>query len=310
MASYNRFQLDTLTVNQKSLILLISVAFTAAAWLSMAWWQEAVNKASSQTPSVGLGGYSLVGPPVELTQMSYNASGITYSPETDSLFAIANNPTYIVELNKQGSELRKIPLHGYDDTEGLVFLGGGRFAILEEDTRSVVLVDIDPSTESLSREHGKIVSFPITYKRNKGFEGVAFNPQDQSLFVVNERQPRALYHIQGAVNPEAVNFSISSPWSLEENSLNKSDLSGLHFDQRTGHLLILSDESKSLTEANLNGEWVSRLSLSSSKAGFERGVPQAEGVTMDDDGMLYILSEPNLLYRLAPPSAPVRAQGT
>jgi uncharacterized protein YjiK len=41
-------------------------------------------------------------------------------------------------------------------------------------------------------------------------------------------------------------------------------------------------------EATLDGKEVSRLSL--------RGVTQAEGVTMDDEGTIYICSEPSVFY--------------
>jgi len=36
------------------------------------------------------------------------------------------------------------------------------------------------------------------------------------------------------------------------------------------------------------------------EAGFNRlktSIPQAEGITMDDQGILYIISEPNLIYQ-------------
>ncbi|WP_439134586.1 SdiA-regulated domain-containing protein [Pseudomaricurvus sp.] len=298
-----------LSLHQKYLTWLASGLLAACGWLLISSWSSLFQEAY-QGQTLALDEYRLISPPVELQMMTYNASGLTYNPDTDSLFAVANNPPYIVEMDKQGQELRKITLDGFDDTEGLVFLGNGRYAIIEEDHRSVVIVRIDPETDVLRRAEGKSVTFPLTQKNNKGFEGVAFDSAAQSLFVVNEQQPREIYRIDGAVDPEALSFSITTPWSMEDNSLDKSDLSGLHYDHRTGHLLILSDESKALTESTIEGRAISRLSLSSSRAGFVDGVPQAEGITMDNDGMLYILSEPNLLYRLAPPRGPVAAKSS
>lgn len=303
MIAYN----TKLSLVQKYLTFFAVATVALGGWLAVSSWSSFVQEAY-HGQSLALNEYRLVSPPVELQMMTYNASGLTYSSDTDSLFAVANNPPYIVEMDKHGQELRKIDLNGFDDTEGLVFLGNGRFAIVEEDHRSVVIVSIGPETDVLRRAEGRSVTFPLTQKNNKGFEGVAFDSLAQSLFVVNESQPREIYRIDGAVDPEALSFSITTPWSMEDNSLDSSDLSGLHFDRRTGHLLVLSDESKALTEATIEGRLISRLSLSSSKAGFGDSVPQPEGVTMDDDGMLYILSEPNLFYRMAPPKAPVAAQ--
>ncbi|MBU3071398.1 SdiA-regulated domain-containing protein [Aestuariicella sp. G3-2] len=300
---------NNLSLFQKYLTTLAAAVFLVSGWWAVSSWSSLFAEAY-QGKTLALADYRLVGEPIELQIMTYNASGLTYNRDTDSLFAVANNPPYVVEMDKQGQELRKIPLEGFDDTEGMVFLGNGRYAIIEEDHRSVVIVGIDAETTTLNRANGRSVSFPLTQKNNKGFEGVAYNAADQSLYVVNERQPREIYRIAGAVDPDALSFSITTPWSMEDNSLGNSDLSGLHFDQGTGHLLVLSDESKALTETTTDGRKVSRLSLSDSGAGFGESVPQAEGVTMDDDGMLYILSEPNLLYRLAPPQAPVAAKSS
>ena len=74
------------------------------------------------------------------------------------------------------------------------------------------------------------------------------------------------------------------------------DLSSLQFDERTGHLLALSDESKLLLELNLEGRPISVLSLEKGRHGLKKSVPQAEGVAMDEDGTVYVVSEPNLFY--------------
>lgn len=79
----------------------------------------------------------------------------------------------------------------------------------------------------------------------------------------------------------------------------KTDLSGLHFDRKSKHLLILSDESKLLTEAD-GDQTISYLELEKVWHGLKQSIPQAEGVTLDDDGNLYIISEPNLFYHFSP----------
>jgi uncharacterized protein YjiK len=76
-----------------------------------------------------------------------------------------------------------------------------------------------------------------------------------------------------------------------------TDLSSVVFDQRSGHLLLLSDESKLLIEMTDVGKVVSFRSLATGFAGLQKGIPQAEGVTTDTEGYLYIVSEPNLFYR-------------
>ena len=74
------------------------------------------------------------------------------------------------------------------------------------------------------------------------------------------------------------------------------DLSSLQFDERSGHLLALSDESRLLLELDVQGKPLSTLSLRKGAHGLKAAVPQAEGVAMDDAGTLYMVSEPNLFY--------------
>lgn len=287
--------------NQKRRVVLAAAVLIAGAGIPFTLGLYSGGSEAHIGNAVGLDKYRLLQPPIELSMLVSNASGITYNPDTDTLFAISNSPTYVVEMDKQGRELRKIALDGFQDTEDLTYLGEGRFAIVEERLRSVVIVDIDGHTQSVDRSDSRSMALPqVNDGRNKGFEGIAYDPEAQSLFVVNEDEPRQLFRIDGFVDEADDHFSVTHPWDLEENSLGKKDLSGVHFDRATGHLLMLSDESRSLTESTVAGQKISKLSMSIFRAGFTRNIRQAEGVAMDDHGTLYILSEPNLLYLLGP----------
>ena len=74
------------------------------------------------------------------------------------------------------------------------------------------------------------------------------------------------------------------------------DLSSLHYDEDYGHLLAVSDESHVLLEMGPNGQPISHLSLRAGPHGLKHDVPQAEGMTMDATGNIYLVSEPNLFY--------------
>lgn len=52
-----------------------------------------------------------------------------------------------------------------------------------------------------------------------------------------------------------------------------------------------------LLELDENGEQVSFMTLLGGFNGLNNRVPRAEGVAMDDQGTLYIVSEPDLFYR-------------
>jgi len=81
------------------------------------------------------------------------------------------------------------------------------------------------------------------------------------------------------------------------------DLSSLQYDERSGHLLALSDESFLVLELDIDGRPLSSLSLLNGRHGLNTRVPQAEGIAMDDAGTLYLVSEPNLFYVFKKPEA-------
>ena len=86
--------------------------------------------------------YRLAGTPVSITGLEDNASGITYSPHSNTLFMVVNNPEKIYELSLSGHMLRIIFLSGFDDTEGIAHIEGDRFVILEERRSTLSLVNI------------------------------------------------------------------------------------------------------------------------------------------------------------------------
>ena len=113
------------------------------------------------------------------------------------------------------------------------------------------------------------------------------------LYGVKEKHPRKVYAFAVRAGAEE---KVRAPWDAERKSLGMKDLSGIHFHAPTRHLLILSDESRCLVECTTSGVEVSRMSLARGSAGLKSSVPQPEGVTMDGEGRLYIVSEPNMLY--------------
>jgi uncharacterized protein YjiK len=78
------------------------------------------------------------------------------------------------------------------------------------------------------------------------------------------------------------------------------DFSGLHFDSDSDHLLILSEESKRVSQISLAGEVISSMKLEKGLASlFKNDISKPEGITMDDARNIYIVGEPNLFYRFA-----------
>lgn len=84
-------------------------------------------------------------------------------------------------------------------------------------------------------------------------------------------------------------------WSLR-------DLSSVTYHTETGHLLMLSDESRLIKEYDEDGNALGALALWKGFHGLKAHVPQAEGIAVGTDKSIYIMSEPNLFYVFKPQS--------
>ena len=226
-----------------------------------------------------------------------NLSGITYSDQSKTFFLVADNPPKVYNIDKSGRCLREISLIGFDDTEGIVYLGGIMFAIVEEKENRINIVEISDTATILDRSE-VINSLQIYMKKpdNKGFEGIAYDEVKQRIYVVNEKHPKQLIAIDGMVNKNK-KMKITIDFKVLPRYLFMVDLSGLHFDTKTRHMLYVSDESDVVAEGSIDGEVIRYMELKKGYAGLKDDLHQAEGITMDDDGNIYIICEPNLFYQ-------------
>jgi uncharacterized protein YjiK len=226
-------------------------------------------------------------------------SGITYSSETKTLFIVTDDPPKIYSIDKSGRCLREISLIGFDDTEGIVHLGGKMFAIVEEDEHRINLFEISDTTTTIDRTE-VINSLQIDMKKpdTKGFEGIAYDGVEQRIYLVNEKRPKQLIAIDGLLKKYR-KIRIKIDLRVLPRYLFMDDLSGLHFDTKSRHMLFLSHESNLVAEVSLDGEVISYMELKKGYSGLKDDVLKAEGITMDDDGNIYIIAEPNLFYQFA-----------
>ncbi len=257
--------------------------------------ETAKPKSKPRLKSLGLDGYVLKSGPTRIEGIKKNASGIAYNPDTKSFFVVTNKPKRVYEITGTNKNLREIMLSGFSDTEGIAYLGGGKYAIVEEKRRTVCIVSIGKDTKKVKRSRGKLVLIDPKDAGNMGLEGVAYDPVTKYFYLAKEKDPKKVYKISRE-NVEKGKAEITNPWDAEKDALKLRDISDLYWHAPSGHLLVLSHESACLVECTPDGKEISRLSLSAGSAGLKAAIPQAEGVTVDSAGTLYICSEPNMLY--------------
>lgn len=264
------------------------------AWFSVQEWQHGEQW---REQSLWLGDYRVVIEAKPIANIR-DVSALTYDPDRRSLFSVTNKPAKVIELSLQGDLLRTIDLEGFGDPEAIEYVAPGTYVIADEREQRLVKVRIDDATRVLDAADFQQLSLGIGRNGNKGFEGLAYDAKNQRLLVAKERDPVRIFEVLGFPHVDE-----SKPLVLQVNTDPKRDarlfvrdLSSLDFDAATGHLLALSDESRLVIELNADGKPISTLSLLRGQHGLQRSVPQAEGIATDDDGNLYLISEPNLFY--------------
>jgi uncharacterized protein YjiK len=235
-----------------------------------------------------------------------NLSGITYDDDHDRLLAITNSyPMELLELSKSGDIQARYPLVGFEDAEGLAYLGKGRLAISDEQLQRLSVITLPDHPQPIDASQAQWITLGINPTHsNKGFEGVTYDRQHDRLYAIKERAPRQLFEVTGlvnALNGGPLHLTVNDRRHWVKRSVFATDLSDGYYDARTGHLLLLSDQAKNISELDSDGRFVSIRSLRAAIGGLGRDAPQPEGITMDNAGNLYVVSEPNLFYRFSKP---------
>lgn len=256
------------------------------------YWKERSVSAKQRAASIWLPGYELA---LETTLAGLEedqTSGLSWNPETGTLFTVTGNDPQLVEFTPGGVVLRRIRLTGFSDPEAVEVLDDGRMGVVDERRRLVAVFRLSPEAESLDLDQALTYDLGFKDAGNKGFEGLAWNPRSRRLLLAKERDPQGLFELALPEPGEPV--GVLEP--LTQQPLLVRDISSVAIDPRTGHTLMLSDESRVLVEFDLQGQPRSFIRLLGGLNGLVDGIEQAEGVTIDEQGNIYVVGEPNRFY--------------
>ena len=283
--------------------------FAAACGLALA-----ALSASAQVTSVDLSTYTRTGrynlpeptrTPGGPNLLAQEASAITYDRDRGTLFVLGDGGTAIVEVSLTGTLIGSMTLSGFDDPEGLTYIGNGQFVMAEERNRYANLFSYRAGS-TLTTAGAQRVQLGTTIG-NIGNEGISYDPLTGGYIVVKEKQPEGIF--QTTIDFAAGTASNGSPSTvLSANLFNPSlagladfadvyalsNLASLRGRPEESHLIVLSQESGRLINIDRLGNVSSSLLIGASDPGTPLQVTmdqQHEGVTMDDAGNIYIVSE-------------------
>jgi len=246
--------------------------------------------------------------------LAQEVSAVTYNVDTDTLFVVGDGSKSIVQVDKTGKLIDSMTLAvgsspqgtEFYDLEGLTYIGGGKFVMVEERDRQAVLFTYAKDT-TLTRANTQTVKLGTTIG-NVGIEGISYDPQTGGYIAVKEELPQGIFQT-------TINFatgttgtaSNGSPTTVNSTNLFDPALAGLsdladvyalsnitalNGKADAGNLLLLSQAGGKIVEVDRTGKILSSLTIAT-----EIGNPlsvadqQHEGLTVDKNGNLYIVSE-------------------
>lgn len=278
--------------------------------------------ANAQPSSIDLSQYVRVGrydlpeptrtPQLDGSLLAQEASGVTYNKDTDTLFVVGDGGRSVVQVSKTGQLIDSMTLAtgsspqgtSFYDTEGITYVGGGKFVMVEERDRVANLFTYAAGTTLAVTSPGVQRVQLGTNVGNVGLEGVSYDPLTNGFIFVKEKTPLGIF--QTTINFAAGTASNGSPSTVNSTNLFNPALAGLldfadvfalsnipsMLPSSIGNLLVLSQESGKIVQLDRAGNILNSLTILSD-AGNPLSLPdqQHEGLTMGLDGTLYVVAE-------------------
>lgn len=295
------------------------IGFNAAPSLPATFLTAVSNDTTNPTIDlstyVRVGRYNLPEPtrttPPANSVLAQEVSAVTYNWDTQTLFVVGDGGTSVVQVTKAGQLINSMTLAPgsspqgteFYDTEGITYVGNGQFVMCEERDRQAVLFTYVAGT-TLTRSAAKTVKLG-TFVQNIGIEGISYDPLSNGFIAVKETQPMGIF--QTGIDFNAGTATNGSPTT--ENSINLfdpalanlldfadvfalSNLPILNGKPEYSHMLILSQESGKIVNIDRLGNISSSLTIVSDPGNpLTVAAQQHEGLTMDRENNLYVVSE-------------------
>lgn len=180
-------------------------------------------------------------------------SGIDLSYDEKAFWIVSDQDSKVYLIDSWGNEIKNFTVNG-EDLEGITVLTDSTLAVILERTREVVI--LDTSGKELNRK-----KIDLEGELNSGLEGISYDPNKKTFYIVNEKKPRLLLTLDKNLA------------ELRRDTLDfVKDVSEIFFDDKDNTLWILSDESKCIVKTDLSGNPIEK---------FKIKIDQPEGITFN-----------------------------
>jgi len=259
--------------------------------------------------SIHLEEYELVD--VKEGSTGYEASALTINEKMPGqFFTVDDEGTDLIVYNNNFSSNQEFSIQQYpgSDYEGITYLYNNYYVMVEERLDLLFFLKMDYNAAGnitgITSIAERSTNNPYITGANNGYEGVTYNPVENKIYLIKEYSPMKIFEIEA---PRPGNFNeaiaITEPFDLDNANWAPSDVAGLYHlslnKQLSAtpvgeHLLLLSQESETIYEIDLNGNVISQkvLDTNGAIANYSNGFFQPEGITYNN-GKIWVASEGN-----------------
>jgi len=231
-------------------------------------------------------------------------SGLVLSHEKDALWTISDDTKKIFKISLSGKLLKGQSFAVQDtELEGITLVPDGKFLFVVKE-RNNELIKINTETQEISDRkclseiegYDAIAAyFSNELSSNEGLEGITWNQDTNSLFVIKEENPGLLIEISSDLQSILNHCILNDDNGFYDQDLESDeiDFSDICYDQSRGLFWIISDKARRLYLYDHAANKVLQSSkLLYTKKGKNKDIKKAEGVAIDpDEKRLYIVSD-------------------
>lgn len=230
-------------------------------------------------------------------------SGLALSHGKNALWTISDDTKKIFKLSLDGDLKKDDSFEIPDkDLEGIALDPTGAYLLtVKEEGNEIIEIQIDTHAMVDRRRLADMMDYDTVERyfsgsgANKGLEGITWNNETGTIFVVKERDPGLLVELSSNLKAIRSHQLLNEENGFRDNDVgaDKLDFSGLCYDQHSNHFWIISDKAKRLFLYDWKANKVIQSAkLAYGKNGEYREIEKAEGVAIDPDAnRLYVVSD-------------------
>ncbi len=230
-------------------------------------------------------------------------SGLALASDCGGLWTVSDKKNVIFKLDLEGRSKDDESFEGpVEELEGVTLdHSGGFLLVVDEDSNEIVKFTLaDPAVADrrrLDRMAGfdQVAGAFAQGDSNKGLEGIAWNEDTGTVFVLKEGEPGLLIEISADLRSIRNHRTLSGQNGFRDPDLDDDevDFSGIFYDPGRKAFWIVSDKAQRLFLYDWTGNTVVQsATLGYGKDGKYREIEKAEGVAIDPKAKrLYVISD-------------------